>query len=504
MSPGGPLVPPTSPQSADAEGIALLGAAFERASYSPSKVAETLDLEGPFSRDPFELPVYLRMLPEDDSFSTLAKLFLLGGTLPPEEVERAVAPLDTRRLEAMGIVERSERGVAATVEIMPWDDFLIMSDPLSGDLPPSRADHVLGIHPPSIVLAELTVRRPSRATLDLGTGSGVQALLAARHSQRVVGVDLNPRALDFGRFNALLNGLPQIELREGSMLDPVEDGPFGLVVSNPPYVISPESQYIFRDTDLPADSFCRELVRRMPELLEEGGFGHLLVGWVHREDQPWDDPLRRWVEGIGCDAIAFHSVSQNPLNYASTWNRPLRWDPVAYSLAIDRWLEYDREHGIEAIGWGALALRKRSGGENWFLAHQLDRQGFDAAGDHILRMFAAQDFLAGPARDHLLDVPYRLADDHVLDQSLVVRDRTGLIRHAALRLEGGFRFEIKLDRQAMQLVSQLDGRPAREVVDQIAEATEQPARYEFLANVGGFLRKLVELGVVVPVERDGP
>lgn len=57
------------------------------------------------------------------------------------------------------------------------------------------------------LLAALTVRRSIGTALDLGTGGGVQALLAARHSRRVVAVDVNPRALRYTAFNARLNGL---------------------------------------------------------------------------------------------------------------------------------------------------------------------------------------------------------------------------------------------------------------------------------------------------------
>ena len=70
-----------------------------------------------------------------------------------------------------------------------------------------QPDHVLGVSPPALLLSRLTVRQAAGRVLDLGCGGGVQALLAARHAESVVGVDLNPRALAFARFNARLNGV---------------------------------------------------------------------------------------------------------------------------------------------------------------------------------------------------------------------------------------------------------------------------------------------------------
>ena len=60
-------------------------------------------------------------------------------------------------------------------------------------------------------------------------------------------VDVNPRALRYAALNARLNGLANVETREGSWLEPVADERFDLVVCNPPYVLSPDRDYLFRD-----------------------------------------------------------------------------------------------------------------------------------------------------------------------------------------------------------------------------------------------------------------
>ena len=85
------------------------------------------------------------------------------------------------------------------------DHFWVVSDLTPGlDGGPQRvgADHVLGISPASTSLAQLTLREPVGAALDLGTGCGVQALHLAAHSGTVVATDVNERALRLTRFNA--------------------------------------------------------------------------------------------------------------------------------------------------------------------------------------------------------------------------------------------------------------------------------------------------------------
>jgi release factor glutamine methyltransferase len=74
------------------------------------------------------------------------------------------------------------------------------------------------------------------SVLDMGTGSGVGAVFAARRASRVVAVDINPHAVRCARINALLNGVEDtVEVREGDLFAPVEGERFDLVLFNPPY-----------------------------------------------------------------------------------------------------------------------------------------------------------------------------------------------------------------------------------------------------------------------------
>ena len=77
---------------------------------------------------------------------------------------------------------------------------------------------------------------PGARVLDLGTGSGVGAIFAARWADSVVATDINPAAVRCARINALLSGLEQhIEVRQGDMFGPVRADTFDVVLFNPPY-----------------------------------------------------------------------------------------------------------------------------------------------------------------------------------------------------------------------------------------------------------------------------
>jgi len=81
-------------------------------------------------------------------------------------------------------------------------------------------------------------------------------------------------------------------LREGSFFEPVEGRRFELVTSNPPYVISPESAFLFRDSGLEGDAVSRQVVEWAPAFLEEGAFAQMLVSWAVPPGAEWSAPLR--------------------------------------------------------------------------------------------------------------------------------------------------------------------------------------------------------------------
>jgi release factor glutamine methyltransferase len=78
---------------------------------------------------------------------------------------------------------------------------------------------------------------PDCEVLDMGTGSGVCAVFAARSARRVVAVDLNPAAVRCTRINSLLNGVDhKIDVRLGDLFAPLRDERFDLVLFNPPFL----------------------------------------------------------------------------------------------------------------------------------------------------------------------------------------------------------------------------------------------------------------------------
>jgi len=188
-----------------------------------------------------------------------------------------------------------------------------------------------------------------------------------------------------------LNGATNIDFRAGSFFEPVDGERFDLVVSNPPYVISPETALIFRDSGKPGDTVSADLVAELPRHLTEDGFGTVMVSWIAGDDTA--ERPRSWLEGSGCDAWVIHTGSDDALASAAAWNRAAGTETEGYAERIDAWLEYYERLGIEKIAYGTIVARRRSGGANWVRSVELPADRLHDASDHLQRMFAAHDVL---------------------------------------------------------------------------------------------------------------
>ena len=192
------------------------------------------------------LPAELATRDDDSAVATLIRLFALGLPVGVRQVDRALAGWDTARLAAAGLVQVDRSRARAAYDLRPYGDdhhqWWIASDlseVMTGE--PLPVDHVLGIGGASMTLASWTPRRRVARALDLGTGCGVQSLHLTAHAGEIVATDTSQRALEIAAWNARLNGA-QWELRRGDLFKPVAGQRFDLIVSNPPFVITPRAE----------------------------------------------------------------------------------------------------------------------------------------------------------------------------------------------------------------------------------------------------------------------
>lgn len=252
---------------------AALRDALRAASFTADGLLELLGAPAYAALARSEVVPALRATRGDTPLEALVRLFLLQQPVPLARVAAAL-PVEAC-VEAGWLTRAADRAdeVAATVDVRPYggadgDDWFIVSDlgcavGGAGGIGSRQESVVLGVGGASTTLAGLTVRTPVGAALDLGTGSGIQALHASRHATRVTATDVNPRALHITALTLALSGAPAADLREGSLFEPVpEEETYDLIVSNPPFVISPDARLTYRDGGMAGDDLCRTLVQQ--------------------------------------------------------------------------------------------------------------------------------------------------------------------------------------------------------------------------------------------------
>jgi len=265
-----------------------------------------------------------------------------------------------------------------------------------------------------------------------------------------VATDISERALDFARFNAGLNlagatvsgaagsgptmrgpagsGTPALDLRRGSLLDPVDGELFDLVVSNPPFVITPHAgdagravadalgAYEYRDGGRAGDDLVRDLITSVGTVLAPGGTAQLLGNWEHRRGEPWTERVGAWLDAAGLDGWVIQRELLDPAEYAETWIRdggttPDR-DPARWAAAYGAWLDDFASRDVEAIGFGIVTLR-RPASDRPVLRRLEEHTGAvrQPLGAHLAASLAAHEWLATRSDDALAAERLTTAED---------------------------------------------------------------------------------------------
>ena len=531
---------------------ARLRAAFLAADFTADGCLELLGATAYAALARSETVPALRVTGGGSTRETLLRLFLLQRPVPYEAAEAALPVAECLaagwlvRDHRDGVEDRGEDGhedlVRATVDVRPYANDIagdlaghasaaaeawIVSDlgcavggaggigaaagagadPDGGGDAVPRSELVLGVGGASTTLANITVRRPVRRVLDLGAGSGVQALHAARHGGQVVATDVNPRALHFTALTMALSGLDNVETRSGSLFEPVGDETFDLIVSNPPFVISPSGRFTYRDGGMAGDELCAALVADAGQHLEPGGYCQLLANWQHVRGEDWRERVAGWISGTGCDAWVVQREVQDVTQYVELWLRDggdHREPRADYDARYGAWLDAFEAAKAEGVGFGWITLRRPPTGpgpagrhpsvhiEEW--PHTVEQP----LGPEIERWFARQDFL----RDHndaaLLAARYRLADEVVQEQVGAPGEEHP--EHVILRQNRGMRRATKVDTVGAGFVGVCDGElSAGEILDAIAALIEEdPAQLR--DRTPEQIRMLVEQGFLEPVD----
>jgi len=426
----------------DPAAAATIGGLLRRLAYDGDTIP---DLVGEEVAEREDVVVAERRLSESPLETAIRLLYL---ELPVAE-KKAVKALGSGGVDALlatGLVHRSGTELVPAARIVPVDETLLASDGFTRDAddPP---DYVATYTPTARTCDLLTPRRRATRALDVGTGSGIHALLAARHTKHVVATDVNPRALAYTALNAAMNELDNIECRNGSFFEPADGERFDLITCNAPYVVSPETKWAYRDSALRGDDLTAHLVGEAASHLADRGFATLLGSWlIVDEDAPEERPSQ-WVKRTGCDAWILTSVESDPLEHAASWNSSFFAETSGYAEALERWTRYIGELGARGVGEGAILLHRRAG-KTTVRIDEIDEDALEDSDRQIRRAFENRARLNGAD-----------LNESRLARAMPLRlERTLGAKRADVVLEEGTGSIVPTTASAAQVVELLNGR----------------------------------------------
>lgn len=475
---------------------------LEDADYSERGICKALGLDALATPRANDIPQWQRKTRGGTPLETLIRLFLTGVPVSVSEAQRALGPLGIDGWREAGLIGVTGDRVEANVKLLPFNGLVLAFDRPLDLHAGARPNFVMGVGSSTKTLVNAAIRAPEGRILDLGTGCGVLGLLAADGCASVVGTDRNPRAIDFFRFNALLNDIKNVEGRCGDLFEPVAGERFRGIFSNPPYVISPAGKYVYRDSGCAGDDFCRRLLAEIPAYLEEGGFAQVLCNWIHPKNADWQTRLQGWFEGNGCDVWILHSDTWDPSLYALMWIKGTESEePRKVESLFNEWMDYYEAAGIEAMSMGMVVLRRASSRPNWFKISRSPEKMVGPAGAAIQLRIHLLDFLEANAADaSLLAQTLRVTALARMEQTCEPASGGWRGIGARLRLASGLVETVNVDPLMANLVGRCDGsRNLGSIVTEINERLDIPSN-QFVPACLQVVRSLVELGFLLPAE----
>jgi len=424
--------------------------------------------------------------------NVLIRLFLLGAAVDRGTVEEFVPGDVLSVCLEHALLEEQGGMITGGIVIVPVEDLLFASDAFSTLGTDRASEFVLPASTHSAnFLRFLTLRRPVRSMLDLGCGCGIHALFAARHSDRVTATDISSAALRYTDFNARLNGIDNIECLQGNLFEPVAGRQFDLIVSNPPFVVSPSHAFVYRDNSMELDEFCRVLLGEAPAYLAEDGFLQMLCEWVEVDGQTWEDRVAQSIRR--CDAWVLHAPPVTPSAYVERRRADITATSTATGTRND-WLSYLETNSVRAVHPSMLTLRRRDD-DNWLHIQNLSRDVSRPAGDAIIAGFAAIDFVDACDDNDLLDAYLTLPASLQAEQIGSDTNSPGVY----MKLDNGLSTDAEVDGPVAAFLNLFNGE--RSVRDCIAEfATVVQADLATLTrDLTSITRVFASRGFLVPV-----
>lgn len=344
---------------------------------------------------PSRVHYYDECLLPRDSAGAAARFLSLHLTQSDEELRRWLGDELVAFLARMRAIVAVDGGWRAQVGVTWFAERLIFADARAINVvwPDGEpfADLVMPPGGDSLGLLRVAPRQQRRAVLDLCCGAGAQSLAAAAYAERVVGVDLNPRALRFAAFNAAANRVAHAVFVHGDTYAPLGRERYDAILANPPFVPWPNegAPLLFRGGGARGEDVVARIFAGAVERLEPDGWLTLVADLADVDTLPLR--LHEW-QGEARRTLILVQQRYELLAYAESHAAHL--EGPARGAEVVRLLRHFADVGIRTLDLGYV-IQDGHPGATHVVRTTAARNG--PLGEDVAAWFAHQRRLAGGA-----------------------------------------------------------------------------------------------------------
>jgi|SRR5215469_11238848 len=234
-----------------------------------------------------------------DVITMLIRLFLQHGSFALQETEAYIPEQVLAVFLSLGLLSLDDTGrIYSPTLLTPTESVFCASDRyrmVDGKASLIEDAVYPSSSPPTQTFVRFLPRGKCRRLLEIGSGSGVCAMLAARgYSEQVWASDITSRSTEFAEFNRQLNAIPNMTVVQGDMYAAVEGMTFDRIIAHPPYVPVLKKKWVFYDGGEDGESISRRVIEGLAQHLEPGGRCYCKTLGSDRE-VPFEQRVRQWL-----------------------------------------------------------------------------------------------------------------------------------------------------------------------------------------------------------------
>ena len=327
--------------------------------FSEERICQLLECESLQQIEPTHLHYYANWRLADSPLDKLIRLFQLRGALEENDLQQLFGERLFEVLKDFGLlIPRAHGTWASRVDLFCSAGLFFATDHRYMLLDEDRIDEdpVMYIGMDSHGLVQTAPHQDAEQLLDLCCGSGIQGIVASRHSGQVTSVDLNPRAIRFSRFNAQLNGVENIRVLCGDLYRVVEGRMFDVILANPPFVSSPNEEYRFRDGGPNGERILRRIIDESAGFLASDGSLFVVTDLVNVAK--YEAKLLSWWSGPPADFLVLRTADRDTMLFSVPHSHaPFGQSYGSYNTLLDEWVTNFEREQLQAVNFGYILVR---------------------------------------------------------------------------------------------------------------------------------------------------